>query len=109
MGIWQKIKNWFRQLTTPETQLKEVKLDKPAKTEVDDLVEENTTLEGERVQIRKDLVQLDEKYNMGEIEAAEHDRHYRQGLARAGQIRLRQIEIRARLAELGSPLPEPEG
>ena len=106
MGFFDRIKNWFRKLTSGETEVKEVELDQPAKTEVDHLMDEYTTLTNEREQIRLRLAEIDDKYNMGELEAAEHDREYRQQLARAGQIRLRQMEIRANLAELGRPIPE---
>ena len=106
MGFLDKIKRWFRRLTTGEIKVEKVKLDQPTKTEVDHLMEEHTALTTEREEIRRVLVDIDEKYNMGELEAAEHDREYRQQLARAGQIRLRQMEISAKLAELGSPLPE---
>jgi regulator of replication initiation timing len=106
MGFFDKIKNWFRRLTTGEEQVAEVKLDQPVKSEVDILMEEHTALTDEREQIRRKLEEIDEKFNMGELEAAEHDREYRQQLARAGQIRLRQMEISAKLAELGSPLPD---
>jgi hypothetical protein len=106
MGFLDKIKTWFRKLTTGETKVAEVKLDQPAKTEVDHLMDEHAKLTAEREQIRRVLAEIDDKYNMGELEAAEHDREYRQNLARAGQIRLRQMEISAKLAELGSPLPE---
>ena len=106
MGFFDRIKNWFRKLTTGETEVREVELDQPAKTEVDHLMDEYTTLTNEREQIRLRLAEIDDKYNMGELEAAEHDREYRQQLARAGQIRLRQMEIRANLAELGRPIPE---
>jgi hypothetical protein len=106
MGFFDKIKNWFRRLTTGETEVKEVKLDKTAKTEADHLQDEYQNLVTERDEIRRKLAEIDEKFNMGQLEAAEHDREYRQFLARAGQIRLRQMEIRSKLAELGSPIPE---
>ena len=106
MGFFDRIKNWFRKLTTGETEVREVELDQPAKTEVDHLMDEYTALTNEREQIRLRLTEIDDKFNMGELEAAEHDREYRQQLARAGQIRLRQMEIRGNLAELGSPIPE---
>ena len=106
MGIFDRIKNWFRKLTTGETEVKEVELDQPVKTEVDHLMDEYTALSNEREQIRLRLAEIDDKYNMGEMEAAEHDRVYRKQLARAGQIRLRQMELRSILAELGSPIPE---
>ena len=106
MGFFDKIKNWFKRLTTGETEVKEVKLDKTTMTEADHLRNEYTSLVTEREDIRQKLAEIDDKFNMGEMDAAAHDREYRQYLARAGQIRLRQMELRAQLAELGSPIPE---
>ena len=65
MGFLDKIKNWFRRLTTGEEEVAEVKLDQPAKTEVDHLMDEHNALTNEREQIRIVLADIDEKYNMG--------------------------------------------
>jgi predicted nucleic acid-binding Zn-ribbon protein len=105
MGIVQRIKAWFRRVTTGETQVQAVTLDKPARGEVDDLLEEFEKLNAERDTLRQELTDIDGKFNMGQLKAVEHDKEYRTRLARAGQIRLRQMEIRSRLAELGRPLP----
>jgi hypothetical protein len=108
LGFFEKIKTWFRKLTAREPKAREVILDQPVKIEVDRLLGEHTALASEYEQIRLRLVEIDDKLSMGEMGATEHDREYRQQLARAGQIRLQQMEIRAELSELGNPIPEPD-
>ena len=58
MGFFEKIKNWFKRLTTGETEIKEVKLDKTTKTEADHLQDEYTNLANEREDLRKKLEEL---------------------------------------------------
>lgn len=106
MGLFDKIKAWFRKLTSREAQIPEVKGDQEIQTEVDQLLDEYTSLNSEYEQIRKELAEIDGKLSRGEFVAAEHDREYRVRLVRTSQIRLRQMEIRERLADLGTPLPE---
>lgn len=106
MSIFEKIKDWFRKLIHREPQVPDVKGDQSVQTEVDQLLHEHTALSSEYEQIRKELAEIDDKLSMGELEASEHDRKYRAELVRTSQIRLRQMEIRERLADLGSPLPE---
>jgi hypothetical protein len=106
MGFFEKIKDWVRKLIGREPQIREVKGDQSVQIEVDQLLNEHTSLSSEYEQIRKELAEIDEKLSMGEFEASEHDREYRVRLVRTSQIRLRQMEIRERLADLGSPLPE---
>ncbi|MDO8124525.1 MAG: hypothetical protein Q6364_09125 [Candidatus Hermodarchaeota archaeon] len=106
MGFFDKIKDWFRKLISREPKVSEVKGDQSIQTEVDQLFNEQASLSSEFEQIRKELAEIDDKLGMGELEASEHDREYRERLVRTSQIRLRQMEIRERLANLGSPLPE---
>jgi hypothetical protein len=106
MGFFDKIKNWFRKLINTESKTKEVKGGQSVQNEVDQLLKEHTTLRSEHELIRKELADIDDRFRMGELEAAEHDREYRAKLVRTSQIRLRQMEIHERLADLGSPLPE---
>jgi hypothetical protein len=105
MGIGKRIKAWFRRVTTGETQVQAVALDKPARGEADELLEEFEKLNAERNTLRQELTDIDDKFKMGQLQPAAHDKEYRTRLARAGQIRMRQMEIRSRLAELGRPLP----
>jgi hypothetical protein len=106
MGFFDKIKNWFRKLISTESRAKEVKGDQSVQTEADQLLREHTTLRGEHELIRKELADIDDKFSMGELDVSEHDREYRAKLVRTSQIRLRQMEIRERLKDLGNPLPE---
>ncbi|MFX0077946.1 MAG: hypothetical protein ACFE8O_01790 [Candidatus Hermodarchaeota archaeon] len=106
MGFFEKIKDWFRQLISREPQVQEVKGDQALQSEVDQLLNEHTSLSSEYEQIRKELAEIDDKLSMGELDTTKHDREYRARLVRTSQIRLRQMEIRERLADLGSPLPE---
>jgi predicted nucleic acid-binding Zn-ribbon protein len=106
MGIGKRIRAWFHRVSTGETQVQAVTLDKPARSEADELLEEFKKLNAERNTLRQELTDIDDKFTMGQLQPTEHDKEYRTRLARAGQIRLRQMEIRSRLAELGSPLPE---
>lgn len=106
MDFFDKIKTWFKKLTTRTPAKQEVKEDRSAQSEINQLIDEHTTLNGEHEQIRKELADIDDKLRLGEIEVAEHDREYRVKLIRTSQIQLRQMEIRARLSDLDSPLPE---
>lgn len=106
MDFFEKIKAWFRKLISGEPQKPEVQGDQVIQTEVDQLLNEHTSLSSEYDQIRKELAEIDNKFSMGALEASEHDREYRARLVRTSQIRLRQMEIRERLADLGRPLPE---
>lgn len=106
MSLFDKIKAWFRKLTRREAQVPEVKGDQAIQAEVDQLLDEHTFLSSEYEQIRKELSEIDDKLSRGELVTAEHDREYRVRLVRTSQIRLRQMEIRERLAYLGHPLPE---
>ncbi len=106
MSLFDKIKDWFRKLIRREPQVSDVKGDQLIQTEVDQLLDDHTALSSECEQIRKELAEIDDKLSVGELEASEHDREYRVKLVRTSQIRLRQMEIRERLAYLGHPLPE---
>ncbi len=106
MSVFDKIKDWFRKLLSREPQTPEVKGDQSIQTEVDQLLNEHTSLISEYEQIRKELAEIDDKLRIGELEDSEHEREYRAKLVRTSQIRLRQMELRERLADLGSPLPE---
>lgn len=77
--------------------------------EVDVLMQEHVQLEGERTRLRQEIVVVDSKYAAGEIGAADRDRAYRMRLARAGRIRVRQMEIRSRLTEMGHEVPQDWG
>ncbi|MFX1300465.1 MAG: hypothetical protein ACFFDE_05945 [Promethearchaeota archaeon] len=106
MSFFEKIRDWFRKLIRREPQVSEGKGNQLIQTEVDHLLNEYTSLSSEYEQIRKELAEIDDKFSMGKVQATEHDREYRAKLIRTSQIRLRQMEIRERLADLGSPLPE---
>jgi predicted nucleic acid-binding Zn-ribbon protein len=77
----------------------------PVTDEVDKLLKEFEGLDAERETLRKELVDIDEKYTKGKLKPIQRGKEYRTRLARAGQIRVRQTEIRSRLKELGRPLP----
>ncbi|MFX1300464.1 MAG: hypothetical protein ACFFDE_05940 [Promethearchaeota archaeon] len=72
-------------------------------------MQEHVQLEGERTRLRQEIVVVDSKYAAGEIGAADRDRAYRMRLARAGRIRVRQMEIRSRLTEMGHEVPQDWG
>lgn len=78
-------------------------------TEADVLMQEHVQLEGERTRLRQEITVVDSQYAAGEIGAADRDRAYRTRLARAGSIRVRQMEIRSRLAEMGQEVPQEWG
>ncbi|MFX0077947.1 MAG: hypothetical protein ACFE8O_01795 [Candidatus Hermodarchaeota archaeon] len=78
-------------------------------TEVDVLMREHVQLEDERMRLRQEISVVDSKYAAGEIGAADRDRAYRTRLACAGRIRVRQMEIRSRLAEMGQEVPQEWG
>ncbi len=107
MGYLDRIRNWFRQFFNSEPKTKGLTPEKTVPSEVAQLKNNHHALNEELEEIRKKLAEIDERLNTGEMEGAEHDREYRQYLARAGRIQLRQMEIRARLEELDSSTIDP--
>lgn len=124
LGIFDRIKSWFTRrakpfASSPETSsptvptgvVSEPEADAVTApvTEGDVLVQEHTQLEAERTRLRQEITVVDSQYSSGEISAANRDRAYRVRLARAGSIRVRQMEIRSRLAEMEHPVPQEWG
>jgi hypothetical protein len=108
MGLWQRIKEWFRR--GPKTNTAEPNHTQPDRStypsEVEILLQEHEQLGAERTRLRGEIELIDAQYTQGKIQAGERDRAYRVRLARAGQIGLRQIEIRTQLAKMGHPIPQ---
>jgi hypothetical protein len=125
LGIFDRIKSWFTRRSKPSSSSPETSPSPPLLTvfvseyetdmvagpvtEADVLVKELTQLEAERTRLRQEITVVDSQYSSGEIEAGDRDRAYRVRLARAGSIRVRQMEIRSRLAEMGHPVPQEWG
>lgn len=125
LGIFDRIKSWFTRRSNPSSSSPKTSPSPPllaeavsepeadtvagSVTEADVLVQEHTQLEAERTRLRQEITVVDSQYSSGEIEAAERDRAYRTRLARAGSIRVRQMEIRSRLAEMGHQVPQEWG
>ncbi|MDO8124526.1 MAG: hypothetical protein Q6364_09130 [Candidatus Hermodarchaeota archaeon] len=129
LGIFDRIKSWFTRKTkpsspSPTTAPSPPAFDRPMSTpdvnsesvpvgalvtEADVLMQEHVQLEGERTRLRQEITVVDSQYAAGEIGAADRDRAYRTRLARAGSIRVRQMEIRSRLAEMGQEVPQEWG
>ena len=108
MGFWQRIKELFKrgQKAHPERQ-SHTHPEKPSyPAEVEILLQEHDQLGAERTRLRGEIELIDTQYTQGKIEAGERDRAYRVRLARAGQIGLRQNEIRTQLAKMGHPIPK---
>ncbi len=121
LGIFDRIKSWFTRRTKPsspsppvsvraesEPDVDSVSVSVPV-TETDVLMQEHVQLEDERMRLRQEITVVDSQYAAGEIGAADRDRAYRTRLARAGSIRVRQMEIRSRLAEMGQEVPQEWG
>lgn len=112
MGLFQRIKAWFKRGGSPKTpkRVSDNRVQTPSpRTEIDLLIDEHERLEGERLQLRKEIEFVESQYAAGEIAAADRDRAYRMRLARAGRISLRQMEIRRQLLQNGYPLPKTWG
>lgn len=125
LGIFDRIKSWFTRRSKPSSSSPETSSSPPLLTKVvseseadtvagpvteaDVLVQEHTQLEAERTRLRQEITVVDSQYSSGEIEAGDRDRAYRIRLARAGSIRVRQMEIRSRLAEMGHQVPQEWG
>ncbi len=111
MGIFQRIKEWFlrrgqkRSGPTATQILKQARKSSEAPVEIETLIEEHDQLTAERQRLRKEIEVIDVQYSGGEIRPADRDREYRTRLARAGNISMRQIQIRDRLNQLGYPVP----
>lgn len=129
LGIFDRIKSWFIRkakpyspspitspsppvssggVSVPSVDLVSTLVTAPV-TEVDVLMREHVQLEDERMRLRQEISVVDSKYAAGEIGAADRDRAYRTRLACAGRIRVRQMEIRSRLAEMGQEVPQEWG
>ncbi|MFW9935466.1 MAG: hypothetical protein ACFFDU_08220 [Candidatus Thorarchaeota archaeon] len=108
MGLWQRIKEWIRRepkpITTNHSHTQHERPTYPEEVEI--LLQEHDQLGAERTRLRGEIKLVDTQYAQGKIEAGERDRAYRARLARAGQIGLRQIEIRNQLAKMGYPIPK---
>ena len=116
MGIIERIKSWFRrkQRTSTPTSPSPGSSSPPLVpsgplSEGDLLVQEHEQLGTERTRLRQEIVVVDTQYSKGELEAGDRDRAYRTRLARAGQISMRQLEIRTQLVEMGHPIPDSWG
>ncbi|MFX1561703.1 MAG: hypothetical protein ACFFDP_00145 [Promethearchaeota archaeon] len=113
MGLLQRIKSLFRRKKKVEPSSSSVTIGTPPipegtdkeSTEIRSLIEEHKLLEEERIRLRKEIDVIEMRFNSGIIAAADRDTAYRLRLSRAGQISLRQVEIRNRLIELEYPVP----
>lgn len=125
LGFFDRIKSWFTRKAKPSSPSPQTSPSPPGfvravsahgvdsvsapvvtpVTEVDVLMQEHVQLEDERTRLSQEIAVVDSRYLAGEIEAADRDRAYRMRLARAGSIRVRQMEIRSRLAEMGYEVP----
>jgi len=112
MGLFEKIKAWFRpksQVSTPSSP--SLRLSAPplqrevSSSEGEMLVREHEQLETERTRLRQEITVVDRQYANGEMGAGDRDRAYRMRLARAGRISMRQLEIRSTLVKIGHPIP----
>lgn len=108
MGFLDKIKTWFRRrkkLNVPVEDMQSETVIKPP-TEMEVLIQEHEHLEAERNRLKKEIEVVDSQYSDGSIAAADRDRAYRTRLARAGSIRIRQMQIRNKLLSMGHPLSQ---
>lgn len=123
MGLFDRIKTWFRRKSPksptspaslssttshPNQVSSSSEISQPI-SEGDFLIREHEQLETERTRLRQEITVVDSQYSSGEIEAGDRDRAYRMRLARAGQISMRQLEIRSKLVEIGHPIPDEWG
>ena len=108
MGLWQRIKVWFRRRPkTITAQQSHTQPERPTyPPEVEILLQEHEQLGAERTRLRGEIELVDAQYTQGKIQAGERDRAYRKRLARAGQIAIRQNEIRNQLAKMGHHIPK---
>ena len=129
LGLFDRIKSWFKRKANPSSPSPTTSPSPPVSvqaesgsdggsvpapvvapvTEADVLMQEHVQLEDERTRLRQEITVVDSQYASGEIGAADRDRAYRTRLARAGSIRVRQMEIRSRLAEMGHEVPQDWG
>ena len=116
MGLFNRIKSWFSRkpkASTPSSPSLGSSTPPPVPegplSEGDLLVQEHEQLDTERSRLRHEIVVVDKQYTQGEIEAVDRDRAYRTRLARAGQISMRQLEIRTKLVDMGHPIPDDWG
>lgn len=116
MGLLDRIRSWFsRKPKTSTSSSPSLESSTPPPdqagplSEGDLLVQEHEQLDTERTRLRQEIVVVDKQYSHGEIEAGDRDRAYRTRLARAGQISMRQLEIRTKLVEMGHPIPDDWG
>ena len=129
LGIFDRIKRWFTRKAKPSSPSPTTSPSPPVSvgavsapsvdsvpapvaapvTEADVLMQEHVQLEDERTRLRQEITVVDSQYAAGEIGAVDRDRAYRTRLARAGSIRVRQMEIRGRLAEMGQEVPQDWG
>lgn len=129
LGFFDRIKSWFTRKAKPSAPSPNTSPSPPVSvqaistadvesvsasvaapvTEADVLMREHVQLEDERTRLRQEISVVDSQYASGEIGAADRDRAYRTRLARAGSIRVRQMEIRSRLAEMGQDVPQEWG
>ncbi len=108
MGLWQRIKDWFRRRPkTSNSKQQHAQPERPTyPPEVEILLQEHEQLGAERTRLRAEIELIDTQYAQGKLEAGERDRAYRTRLARAGQIGLRQNEIRTQIANMGHSIPQ---
>jgi len=104
MGIWARIKSWFRSRRKRSSDVALKKLEPKAKTEWQTLNNEYGSLSHERETLREQLTELDVKLAGGQIDVKQRDKEYRMKLSRAAFIARRLNEIRSRAAELGRPI-----
>ncbi len=129
LGFFDRIKSWFTRKAKPSSPSPQTSPSSPVSVraesgpgvdsvsalvvapvmEVDVLMQEHVQLEDERTRLSQEIAVVDSQYAAGEIAAADRDRAYRMRLARAGSIRVRQMEIRGRLAEMGYEVPHEWG
>lgn len=113
MGILQRLKSLFRRKSKAEPASTPVSIEGPPlptgedqeSMEIRTLIEEHKLLEEERIRLRKEIEVIEMRFSGKIITAADRDTAYRMRLSRAGQISLRQVEIRNRLIELEYPIP----
>ena len=117
LGLLSRIKSWFRRKSSGESSSTSTvtkihsahSSENQSLSEGNLLVQEHEQLETERSRLRKEITVVDSRYSSGEIEAGDRDRAYRLRLARAGQISMRQLEIRSQLVKMGHPIPDEWG
>ena len=117
MGLFSRIKNWFKRNPnspkvkkhTPSTPSEAPRRIARPTDAVGSLVWEHKQLDSERSSLKDEMASVDSRFAHGELEAYDRDRAYRLCLARAGRISLRQMEIRQQLVQLGYDVPSDWG